>query len=287
MNTEKRRSTGGPLRTHRPSHSSSAKDHSHKPHDRDGLPALPPRAAVLAATTEEPHDGGASLNEKDAAGGSGKETLERSASTKSATTARREGSPRSAGGGSMKQKDRARDAMIKERDDKIANLERELVVMELEFQKELDKLSQNESETATFWQGKHSTLNQQFLRTDTELRLLRSEVEVREAEREELRSGWEVLRRELKERDEEIRGLRGQVRGLKEWVSTSTRTDGQTSDEVFGDGMARLGNGLQNWVIVNFRKAKMGEFCVFTDSCKRVLIENKIFRRLMRLRLRN
>lgn len=53
------------------------------------------------------------------------------------------------------------------------------------------------------------------------------------------------------------------MRGLKEWVSTSTRTDGQTSDEVFGDGMARLGNGLQNWVIVNFRKAKMGEFLLF------------------------
>lgn len=244
MNTEKRRSVGGSLRTHLPT-STTAKDH--KPLDKDGLPTLPPRAAVLA------EEGGASLSEKDST--SATQTLERSASTKSG---KREGSPRSTSG-SMKTKDRARDASIIERDDKIANLERELVVMELEFQKELDKLSQNESETATFWQGKHSALNQQFLRTDTELRLIRSEVEVREAEREELRSGWEVLRRELKERDEEIRGLRSQVRGLKEWVSTSTRTDGQTSDEVFGDGMARLGNGLQNWVIVNFRKAKMGE----------------------------
>lgn len=260
MDAEKRRSTG-PLRTHRgPSNhiSPSSKDHLR---DRDGLPAVPPRAAVLSATTEEPHDGGASLVEKDASGANDK-SLERSASTKSRTSparaSRRESSPRSMAG-SAKQKDRQRDAMIKERDDKIANLERELVVMEMEFSKELDKLSQNESETATFWQSKHSALNQQFLRNDTELRLLRSEVEVREAEREELRSGWEVLRRELKERDEEIRGLRGQVRGLKEWVSTSTRTDGQTSDEVFGDGMARLGNGLQNWVIVNFRKAKMGE----------------------------
>lgn len=131
--------------------------------------------------------------------------------------------------------------------------------MEREFHRELDKLSQNESETATFWQAKHSALNQQYLRTDTELRLLRAEVEVREGEREELREGWEVLRRELKERDDEIRGLRGQVRGLKEWVSNSTRTDGQECDEVFGDGMARLGNGLQNWVIVNFRKAKISK----------------------------
>lgn len=43
----------------------------------------------------------------------------------------------------------------------------------------------------------------------------------------------------------------------------STRADGeaQTSDEVFGEGMARLGNGLQNWVLVNFRRAKLGK-CV-------------------------
>lgn len=150
---------------------------------------------------------------------------------------------------------------LKEKDERISYLERELRVMETQFQRELDKLSANESETASFWQGKHSALNQQFLRTDTELRLLRAEVDLREAEREELRAGWETMRRSLRDRDDEIRDLRTQVRGLKEWVSNSTRSDGQTqtSDEVFGDGMARLGNGLQNWVIVNFRRAKLGK----------------------------
>jgi chromosome segregation ATPase len=149
---------------------------------------------------------------------------------------------------------------MREKDDRIAYLERELRVMETQFQRELDKLSANESETASFWQAKHSALNQQFLRTDTELRLLRAEVDLREAEREELRTGYEGMRRIVRERDDEIQDLRAQVRGLKEWVSNSTRLDGQsqTSDEVFGDGMARLGNGLQNWVIVNFRKAKLG-----------------------------
>jgi hypothetical protein len=146
----------------------------------------------------------------------------------------------------------------KEKDQRIANLEREMALMETEFQRELDKLSQNESETATFWQAKHSALNQQFLRTDTELRLLRTELELREGEREELREGLEALRLELWEKEAEIKDLRRQVRGLKEWVSTSTRTGGQTSDEVFGDGMARLGNSMQNWVIVNFRRAKLG-----------------------------
>ncbi|KAJ9165051.1 Involucrin repeat protein [Coniochaeta hoffmannii] len=148
---------------------------------------------------------------------------------------------------------------LREKDERIAFLERELRVMETQFQRELDKLSANESETASFWQAKHSALNQQFLRTDTELRLLRAEVDLREAEREELRTGYETMRQGIRERDDEIRDLRAQVRGLKEWVSNSTRSDGQTqtSDEVFCDGMARLGNGLQNWVIVNFRRAKL------------------------------
>ena len=149
-------------------------------------------------------------------------------------------------------------AALKEKDEKIAMLQRELSVMETEFAKELDRLSQNESETATFWQNKHSALNQQFLRADTELRLLRAEVEVRRGEREELREGWDILRKQVRERDEEIAGLMAQVRGLKEWVSTSTRSDAQTTDEVFGEGMAKLANSLQNWVIVNFRKAKLG-----------------------------
>lgn len=150
------------------------------------------------------------------------------------------------------------EAGIKERDTRIAILERELELMETEFQRELDKLSRNESETASFWQAKHSALNQQFLRTDTELRLLRDEMRAREAETEDLTRGWrDALRAELKGREDEIRGLQAQIRGLKEWVSTSTRADGTTSDEVFGSAMANLGNSLQNWVITYFRKVRI------------------------------
>ncbi|KAF5025002.1 hypothetical protein F66182_2953 [Fusarium sp. NRRL 66182] len=222
--------------------------------NRNSMPAVPPRAAMAAntaaTTPEETHEtsGGAPLKEKDGAatGSSGAKDKDRDKDRKERREKREK-----------KERERELEAALKEKDDRIAYLEKEMGIMEREFHRELDKLSQNESETATFWQAKHSALNQQYLRTDTELRLLRAEVEVREGEREELREGWEVLRRELKERDEEIRGLRGQVRGLKEWVSNSTRTDGQECDEVFGDGMARLGNGLQNWVIVNFRKAKI------------------------------
>lgn len=145
-------------------------------------------------------------------------------------------------------------SLLKDKDARIAQLERELA---------------KQSETASFWQTKHSALNQQFLRTDTELRLLRDDTrQAAEAiddddDNRHLTHGdgaWrDMMASELAGRDEEIRSLRAQVRGLKEWVSTSTRADGtaSVSDEVFGEGWARLGNGLQNWVITNFRKAKV------------------------------
>ncbi|KAG5982355.1 hypothetical protein E4U55_002021 [Claviceps digitariae] len=151
-------------------------------------------------------------------------------------------------------------ALLREKDERIAILEKEMAVMRQDFSRQLHELRQSESETATFWQAKHSALNQQFLRTDTELRVLRSEAESQEAERRELRQGWDLLRREVKARDDEICLLKSQVRDMKKFLSTSTRTDGQTTDEVFGDGMARLGNGLQNWVITHFRRAKLVDF---------------------------
>lgn len=140
----------------------------------------------------------------------------------------------------------AAETSLKDKDFRIAQLERELA---------------KESETASFWQAKHSALNQQFLRTDTELRLLRDDRTLRQEDNDDptTRGRRDVMESEMAGKDEEIRALRSQVRGLKEWVSTSTRADGtaSVSDEVFGEGWARLGNGLQNWVITNFRKAKV------------------------------
>ncbi|KAI1781158.1 hypothetical protein F4818DRAFT_30605 [Hypoxylon cercidicola] len=165
-------------------------------------------------------------------------------------------SPGHKDGASLAAKDKE-SILLKEKDDKIAELTRELAVMETEFTRELDRLSQKEGETTSFWQGKCMNLNQQLTRSDTELQLLRAEVDVREAERAELREGWELLRRQLKERDEEIRALKSHIAGLKQWVSTSTTRGDQISDEEFGDSMTKLGNGLQNWVIVHFRRAKL------------------------------
>ena len=55
-----------------------------------------------------------------------------------------------------------------------------------------------------------------------------------------------------------IKALQGQVWGLKSFVSSSSKMDEQVTDEAFGERMQRLGNGLQNWVITGFRRAKIG-----------------------------
>jgi hypothetical protein len=65
------------------------------------------------------------------------------------------------------------------KDKKIGELKREITIMAEEFEQTLTHLSHkmtNEQEMSTFWQQKHSTLNQTFLKTDTELRILRQEV---------------------------------------------------------------------------------------------------------------
>jgi hypothetical protein len=171
------------------------------------------------------------------------------------------------------------DSPGKGKDKKIAALEKELATMVDEFDRELTTLSHkltNESETANFWQQKHSSLNQTFLKTDTELRLLRQEVsgfeQVKESrdrdiktrisslmlDRDAFREAYNEAMGELRVKEEVIKSLQGQVRGLKSFVSTSSKMDEQVTDEAFGERMQRLGNGLQNWVITNFRRVKIG-----------------------------
>ncbi|KAI1175766.1 hypothetical protein F4777DRAFT_304320 [Nemania sp. FL0916] len=153
--------------------------------------------------------------------------------------------------------------------DKIVELKREITANEAEFTRALDRLSQNESEIASYWQTRYSNLNQQFLRVDTELRVLRTEVDVREAEKAELREQWELLQAELSERDSEVRSLRAQIMGLKQWVSTNTKKSDQTSDEEFGESIARLRNGLQNWAVSHFRKSSFD-----LDKADQVIIDD-------------
>ncbi|KAM3074314.1 hypothetical protein ACMFMF_006330 [Clarireedia jacksonii] len=128
-------------------------------------------------------------------------------------------------------------------------------------------------ETLHLLQTAHSTLHNSYLSTDTSLRLLRSthaacptqgDIQSRISslmlDRDAFREAYNEAMGEIREKDEEIMGLRGQVRGLKEWVSSSGRGGvggEQVTDEVVGEKMQWVGNALQNWVIVNFRRAKM------------------------------
>lgn len=168
---------------------------------------------------------------------------------------------------------------------KIMVLEQELETMASEFEKELTLLSHklsNERESSNFWQQKHTALHQTYIQTDTSLRLLRSELSALQGsqtanqerdrevktkisslmlDRDAFREAYNEAMGEVSQKEEVIDMLRGQVRGLKSWVSKGGRGgEEQASDESIGEGWGRLSNGLQNWVIVNFRRVKVGTF---------------------------
>lgn len=243
------------------------------------LIAAPPRVALGGGRSKaESHDDGASI--KSVAGGESEAD-----------------EPLSAGA--------AKDRRISELEAQAADHERELAQLR---QRRLE-----EAETAAFWQKKHSTLNQAYLRTDTDLRLLRQEAGAAQAGREDrdrdikTRISTLLLDREafreayneamgelsvaagaLGGRDETIKGLQGQVAGLKSqvaglknFVSASSKMDEQVSDEAFGEQMQRLGNSLQNWVITNFRRAKIGMSCFDIYLLKPVLLGTPLHRAIL------
>ncbi|KAF8856496.1 hypothetical protein BDZ45DRAFT_745397 [Acephala macrosclerotiorum] len=185
-------------------------------------------------------------------------------------------------------------SILAEKDKKIAELEKEIATMEDEFEAELTRLSHkltNESETAQFWQQKHSALNQNYLKSDTELRLLRQELgglnQVKEErdrdiktrisslmlDRDAFREAYNEAMGELRGKDERVRELQSQVRGLKSWVSREGKGVGgeQVSDEIVGERVRGLGNGLQNWVITNFRRVKIDLEMINDDTRDQLL----------------
>ena len=84
-------------------------------------------------------------------------------------------------------------------------------------------------------------------------------------DRDAFREAYNEALNELRSKEEEVRTLQGQVRGLKSWVSSTGSSKGaeQVTDEAFAEAMQRLGNGLQNWVITNCRRIKIGMSIVF------------------------
>jgi len=220
---------------------------------KQGIIAAPPRAALSGRSKAE-----ASSHDD-------------SASTKSAADGNNSGNGN--GNGSE-----AEEAEPQDGRKRIAALEKELATQAAEFERELAQLGKKmmeESETARFWQQKHSQLNQTFLKADTELRLLRQEADSARGAREErerdvktrisslmldrdaFREAYNEAMGDLRTKEDTIRELQGQVWGLKSFVSTSSKMDEQVTDEAFGEQMQRLGNSIQNWVITNFRRAKI------------------------------
>ncbi|KAG5948492.1 hypothetical protein E4U60_001640 [Claviceps pazoutovae] len=142
------------------------------------------------------------------------------------------------------------------KDKHITSLHQELSLLK----QTLAQLTQTTSQTTSFWQTKHRTLHQQFLHTDTQLRVLTAEAATQTAQITALQQDRNQLRREAVERDAEMGRLRGQVRDMKTFVSMSTRTEGQVSDGVFGEGIGRLGMGVQGWVVRYFRRGGLVDF---------------------------
>lgn len=160
----------------------------------------------------------------------------------------------------------------------IPSIERDSGIMEAQFARELTSLGDRltrEAEEATFWEKKYSTLDQRYPKTDTDLRILQHDMAARETQLEErdrdistrisslkidrdaFREGYNSTQRRLEDKEQEVDELWNQVKGLKEFVSTNTRTEGQITDEAFAELMQNLGNGLQNWVISSFRRTKI------------------------------
>lgn len=67
-------------------------------------------------------------------------------------------------------------------------------------------------------------------------------------DRDAFREAYNEAMGEIKMKDEEVRELRTQIRGLKAWVSVSGKTTEQVADESFGERWRMLGNGLQKFV---------------------------------------
>ncbi|KAL8366027.1 hypothetical protein RB595_004691 [Gaeumannomyces hyphopodioides] len=151
--------------------------------------------------------------------------------------ASRSGSPLKDDPAAARQPEPESDASLKQQ---VLDLKRELEATQAVLRKTLDNLSQN---------------------VDAELREeledLRRELKELRDERGHLRSGLDTSRRDLAARDREVADLKGQVRGLKDWLATSTRAAGVApADDVFADGFSRLFNGLQNWLVGSFRRVK-------------------------------
>lgn len=92
-------------------------------------------------------------------------------------------------------------------------------------------------------------------------------------ERETLRGRYEGARATAQDASAEVQALRTQVRGLKTWVSSSTRSEGQVTDSDLRTSVSDLAAGLQNWVLKNYRRSKLLSISDLTEEVQEKLDE--------------
>jgi hypothetical protein len=126
-----------------------------------------------------------------------------------------------------------------------------------------------------FWKRRYGEVNQDRARQEKDLRAqlaMRKEWEMKTmnltADLDRAQRSNHEAQRHLDHRNDEIRELQRQVLDLKRSISTSTRTEGQVTDDVFREHIQRLGHDLQNWIINNFRRAKLGRSSLFSSLFK-------------------
>ncbi|KAI9697212.1 MAG: hypothetical protein M1836_004776 [Candelina mexicana] len=146
------------------------------------------------------------------------------------------------------------------------------------------KLS-TEAQDKHFWSRKHEEVHREYLRTESDYRALQATMIDRDGqwkiewerkqthlllERDRCRESAHAAQKATRDREDEILELRRQVLDLKHNISTSTRTEGQITDDAFRDKIQRLGHDLQNWIINNFRKAKIDYSSLPEPTCQDV-----------------
>ncbi|KAI9805445.1 MAG: hypothetical protein M1825_000696 [Sarcosagium campestre] len=161
---------------------------------------------------------------------------------------------------------------------------------------EVQSLLAEQSRERAYWARKHEEVHRDFMKAESEKRVLQASMSDRDArwKREWERKNEHLLRELDRSRDryhaaqkasweheKEAQELRRQVLELKHSISTSTRMEGQITDDVFRQKMQTLGHDIQNWTITNFRKAKLDVHSLPDDSLRELSVVAPNYERLI------
>jgi hypothetical protein len=166
--------------------------------------------------------------------------------------------------------------VIEDRDRSIEGLSSNLAEI-TEMLSTVDSKLTDELQQKQYWMTKAGELHRDILRMESDhgrkMEGMRHDLDTRNLEKwdqknahlisrlRNMQDDFETADTLANQREGEIHDLKSQVLGLKHTIATSTRTEGQITDDTFRDSLGTLGHDLRNWVLNNFRphKAKIGE----------------------------